>query len=82
MLKIRVVSSTCKTSTVGKHNSPAVKSNESPGKKKPKNIPFSAKIINNTNAKPPYLTSSSGLNKSQKLSNFYICFVCKHTKDE
>jgi hypothetical protein len=53
------------------HNKPAVKSKESPGRKKPKNTPFSKNIMINTNANPPYSINSCGLNKSQKLSTIF-----------
>jgi hypothetical protein len=50
---------------------PAVNSNESPGKKKPKNTPFSKKIMMRIKANPPNSISSCGLNKSQKLFNVF-----------
>jgi len=63
----RVTRSTLRTPV--KQSNPAVNKRESPARKNPKNIPFSVNTTSMSKANPPYRINSSGLNKSQKLSN-------------
>ena len=55
----------CKSSGLVAHNNPLIKTRLSPGRKKPKNNPVSAKIINSKSGKPSF-TMDSGLVRSFK----------------